>query len=300
MERIPPRPETGHRAASRAPLRFEDISQDGRIVLGALPTTLGVQVWREILARSPSGEVPRERRIVPVLARLVVDGMPGPFSVLGELDVEGTYRLARTIRGRLMFDMWVEIYSTLGRTYGTVEGQGQRAMAGRVLAEHVLTRPFAPPGERRVETLDFQGAPEVTEIRSDPAPVEQSAAVPDGATPLEPELRPEAASRTFGLLHTDSNKHVNSLTYLRIIEEASLRRFASLGRTAATLGRSVDISYRKPCFAGQTVRVVERAYEMPSGRLGVVAMVFDEAEAKGGEAFASARPHVCARMEFEA
>jgi acyl-CoA thioesterase FadM len=299
VETIPTRPASGHRATSRAPLRFEDISQDGRIVLGALPTTLGVQVWRDILARSPSGDVPRERRIVPVLARLVVDGEPGPFSVLGELDVEGMYRLARTDSGRLMFDMWVDIHSTLGRTYGTVEGQGHRALAGRVLAEHVLTRPFAPPGGRRVETLDFEGAPEVVETRADPVPPEQSAALPEGAMALEPEMRPEAAARTFGLLHTDSNKHVNSLTYLRIIEEASLRRFASLGRDAETLGRFVDISYRKPCFAGQTVRIVQRAYEAPAGRLGVIAMVFDEAEARGGEAFASARPHVCARMEFE-
>jgi hypothetical protein len=299
VERISPPPESEHRATSRAFLRFEDVSQDGRIVLGALPTTLGVQVWREILERTPTAPDPKERRIVPVLARLVVEGTPGPFSVLGELEVEGTYRLACTERGRLMFDMWVDIYSTLGRTYGTVEGSGMRALAGRVLAEHVLTRPFAPPGQRRVEILDFQGAPEVRDTRRDPEPVEHTSVLPEGATPLEPRMRPESASRTFGLLHTDSNKHVNSLTYLRIIEEAALRRFASLGRPADTLGRRVDISYRKPCFAGQTVRVVQQAYETSAGGLGAIAMVFDEADAGGGETYDSARPHVCARMEFE-
>lgn len=275
------------------------MSQDGRIVLGALPTTLGVQVWREILGRAPSAPDPKEQRIVPVLARLVVEGTPGPFSVLGELDVEGTYRIARTASGRLMFDMWVDIYSTLGRTYGTAEGDGIRALAGRVLAEHVLTRPFAPPGKRRVEALDFQGAPDVSDARGDPAPVEEASALPEGATPLEPVMRSESASRTFGLLHTDSNKHVNSLTYLRIIEEAALRRFASLGRRADTLGRRVDISYRKPCFAGQTVRIVDQAYETSSGGLGVVAMVFDDGEVRDGQGLAGARPHVCARMEFE-
>jgi acyl-CoA thioesterase FadM len=268
-------------------------------VLGALPTTLGVQVWREILERAPSVPDPKERRIVPVLARLVVEGTPGPFSVLGELEVEGTYRLARTESGRLMFDMWVDIYSTLGRTYGAVECGGMRALAGRVLAEHVLTRPFAPPGERRVELLDFQGAPEVRGTRGDPEPVEHTSVLPEGATPIEPHKRPESASRTFGLLHTDSNKHVNSLTYLRIIEEAALRRFASLGRPADTLGRRVDISYRKPCFAGQTVRVVQQAYETSGGRLGTIAMVFDEGDVRGGQASGIARPHVCARMEFE-
>jgi acyl-CoA thioesterase FadM len=268
-------------------------------VLAALPTTLGVQVWREILARAPTTPDPRERRIVPVLARLIVEGTPGPFSVLGELEVEGTYRLARTPRGRIMFDMWVDIFAPLGRTYGTVDGSGTRALAGRVLAEHVLTRPFAPPGQRRVEALDFQGAPDVSDTRPDPAPVDEACNLSGDATPLEPGMRAESASRTFGLLHTDSNKHVNSLTYLRIIEEAALRRFASLGRPADTLGRRVDISYRKPCFAGQTVRVADRAYELAGGGLGVVAMVFDEADARSGEAFTGAQPHVCARMEFE-
>jgi acyl-CoA thioesterase FadM len=240
-----------------------------------------------------------EQRIVPVLSRLIVKGMPGPFSVRGDLTVEGIFRLARTERGRLMFDMWADVRSSRGRTYGAVDGEGSPALAGQVFAEHVLTRPFAPPGARRVERLEFRGAPEVRDVRGDPVAADTIISIPPGATPIESQMTPEPTPRTFGLLHTDSNHHVNSLTYLRVVEEAALRRFASLGRPANVLGRFIDIAYRKPCFAGQNVRIVLRAYELP-GTLGVVAMVVDDAEeqiALGANGVP--RPHVCARMEFE-
>jgi hypothetical protein len=72
---------------------------------------------------------------------------------------------------------------------------------------------------------------------------------------------------------------VNSLADLRMFEEAALRRFASLGRSAAVLCRRMDIAYRKPCFAGKSMRVVEQAFEQ-DGKLGVVAVLVPE-EADG-------------------
>jgi acyl-CoA thioesterase FadM len=103
----------------------------------------------------------------------------------------------------------------------------------------------------------------------------------------------------FGLVHTDSNMHVNSLVYLRVFEEAALRRFATLGRGASLLGRTLDIAYRKPCFAGQTMRVVQQAFE-EQGRLGVAAVLVDEKEAVSDETLARAKPHAYVRMTFEA
>jgi hypothetical protein len=92
--------------------------------------------------------------------------------------------------------------------------------------------------------------------------------------------------------------HVNSLAYLRIFEEAGLRRFVELGRGSALLGRSIDITYRKPCFAGQVMRVVQHAFE-EDGKLGVAAVLVEDKDAKDPLALARARPHVFARMTFE-
>ena len=119
--------------------------------------------------------------------------------------------------------------------------------------------------------LDFDGAPGVTETRPSPLPFESVASLPDGATPLEAAPRVDPVPIVFGVFHTDSNMHVNSLAYLRVLEEAALRRFVELGRGSRVLGRSIDIAYRKPCFAGQTMRVVQQAFEL-TGRLGVCAV----------------------------
>ena len=95
--------------------------------------------------------------------------------------------------------------------------------------------------------------------------------------------------------------HVNSLAYLRVFEEAALRRFVELGRGSLVLGRRIDIAYRKPCFAGQTMRVVQQAFEL-EGKLGMCAALIDSADMPGGAdgaASLEARPHIFARMLFE-
>ncbi len=99
-------------------------------------------------------------------------------------------------------------------------------------------------------------------------------------------------------MHTDSNMHVNSLVYLRVFEEAALRRFSALGKGAVVLGRTLDIAYRKPCFAGQTMRVVQQAFEH-EGRLGIAAVLVEDGEAASPERLARAKPHAYVRITFE-
>ncbi len=281
------------------PLRFEDVTQDGRLVLEALPNAIGPTVFNGILRNDPGWRALFKNGIMPVLTRFLLEGTPGPFSAEGKADAEGTCRIARSDDGRFVLDVWVDLWAPIGRTYGRTPRQGERALAGRVAAEQVFTRPFAPEGERRVTTLDFDGAPEVTDTRPALPPPESIAILPEGAKPLEPARRADRTAVTFGLLHTDSNMHVNSLVYLRLFEEAALRRFVELGRGARWLGRAVDIAYRKPCFAGQAMRVVQQAFEL-DGRLGVTAMLVDEKDTVTGEALARARPHTYAQMLFDA
>jgi acyl-CoA thioesterase FadM len=280
------------------PLRFEDVTQDGRLVLEALPNAIGPTAFRGILMKDPGALAFFRNGMVPVLTRFLLEGTPGPFSAEGKVEAEGTCRIARSEDGRFVLDVWVDLWASIGRTYGRTPRQGERALAGRVAAEQVFTRPFAPPGERRVRSLDFEGAPENLETRPALPPAESIVALPVGAKPLEP-FRVDPTMTTFGLVHTDSNMHVNSLVYLRVFEEAALRRFVELGRGALWLGRAIDIAYRRPCFAGQSMRVVQRAFEL-DGRLGVAATLVEEEDTVTDEALARARPHTFAQMLFDA
>jgi acyl-CoA thioesterase FadM len=296
---IPPFPAHTPRAKAAVPLRFEDVTQDGRLVLEALPNAIGPTAFNAILRNDPGWRALFKNGIVPVLTRFLLEGTPGPFSAEGKADAEGTCRIARTDDGRFVLDVWVDLWAPIGRTHGRTPRQGERALAGRVAAEQVFTRPFAPPGERRVTKLEFDGAPEVTDTRPALPPSESIAILPEGAKPIEPSRRADRTAITFGLLHTDSNMHVNSLVYLRLFEEAALRRFVELGRGALWLGRAVDIAYRKPCFAGQAMRVVQQAFEL-DGRLGVTAMLVEEKDTVSDETLTRARPHTYAQMLFDA
>jgi hypothetical protein len=278
-------------------LRFEDITQDGRMVLEALPTALAPTVWRGLLARDGGAQACFARGIVPILTRFVLEGTPGPFSANATIDAEGTFGLAR-IAGpdgdpRIVLDMWAELHAPIGRTYGAADREGERALAARVYAEHVFTRPFAPPDQRRVRSLDFEGAPVVPAGTRAARRAEDIALLPEGVTPLEPEMHADAQPVVFGVVHTDSNQHVNSLAYVRMFEEAALRRLATLGRSTRVLGREMEIAYRRPCFAGEALRVVAWAYET-EGKPGVVAMLVSEPDAA-----ARAKPRAFARISFE-
>jgi hypothetical protein len=295
---IPPFPQDYPRAAATVHLRFEDVTQDGRLVLEALPNALGPTVWRGLLQHDPASAVLFANGVVPILSRFVLEGYAGPISAHAPIEALGTCRLARTDQGRFMLDMWADLHGKIGRTYGKTDRDGERVLAGRVLAEHVLTRPFAPPAERRVRSLDFPGAPPITATRAEPPAYEAIASVPEGATPLEPVKTADPVSIVFGMVHTDSNMHVNSLVYLRMFEEAGLRRLASLRKGTVLLGRTLDIAYRKPCFAGQVMRVVQQAFEQ-DGKLGVAAALVEEQEAASPERIAAARPHAYARLTFE-
>ena len=279
-------------------MRFEDVTQDGRLVLEALPAALGPVVWRGLLEKTGGLRACYENGIFPILSGLFLEGTAGPFSANGRLEGEGSYRLARTRDGRFTLEVWADLYAPIGRTHQPPSPDAARALAGRVLAEHIFTRPFAPAGERRVTSLDFEGAPVVTEERAAPPPFEAVAALPQGATPLEAAPRADPLPIVFGVFHTDGNMHVNSLAYLRVLEEAALRRFVELGRGSLVLGRRVDIAYRKPCFAGQTMRVVQQAFEA-DGKLGMSAVLFDASAIVDGAARADARPHIFARTMFE-
>jgi hypothetical protein len=154
----------------------------------------------------------------------------------------------------------------------------------------VFTRPFADPNDRRVVALD--GVSGVAPVPGPASTWRIPARVidpPDGAKRLDHELRP-AGIVVFGLTHTDSNQHVNSLVYPQLFEQLALTRLRELGRPAQLLATDVEIAYRKPCFAGDAMQVTIQAFEHEQRLSAVGAFV-----AIGGD---DRRPHCYVRMRF--
>jgi hypothetical protein len=256
----------GERTEGQLHLRYEDVAQDGRVMIQMLPVSLGV-IWRRIT-------IPRETRramqaggILPILTRYEMQAGEDPFAFENPLDVRGGYSLAHSADAegnveRLFLDMDSTLTGVKGRTNLPAPADaGSPAFAGRLRVEHIFTRPFAPPGERKVLSFESGGEHFVPPTKRDWRP-------PFATLDPWPDLRAidsdyvvDPVPLTLGVMHTDSNQHVNSLVYPRLFEEAALRRFALLGRPTQVLARSIDIAYRRPSFAGDTLRIFVRAFE---------------------------------------
>jgi hypothetical protein len=298
----PPEVPAEQRASAPLPFRYEDIAQDGRVMLGALSPALGAVIWTKVLAHHPASRELHRAGIVPILTRLVAEGFPGPFSVNSVATVTGSFQAAHAVIDgavdKIIFNMSAQMAAPHARTFGPrPRADAPLAVAGRVFAEHVLTRLFAPAAERKVTRLDLPSMPavppDVVAWRKPSAILD----LPEGAEPIEADFSVDPQPIVFGLAHTDSNQHVNSLIYPRMFEEASVRRFAALGLSPLVLARFLEVGYRKPSFAGERLRIVLRAFTLGS-RLGAVGAFVTEDEAT--LAPTQAKPRCCLKMLFEA
>lgn len=302
---VPPEPQVpdAQRGAGPLPLRYEDVVQDGRLKLEPVTHAIGAAIWKRTLAEHPLALQLAESGVLPILSRLQVEAGGGPISARDPVHARGTFELLHTVddkdRVRLRVDMWAELQGVRGVTHGPPpEGAGEPMPLGRVIAEHVLTRPFAAPEERAVEDIPG-GLPEGMTMRDAPWRVPRSAMeLPRGAKAIDDAFALDPVPIVLGLGHTDSNQHVNSLVYPRLLEEAALRRFYSLGLPTGMLARYVDLGFRKPCFAGDRMRIMLRAYRAPNGEIGVLGAFITSGEAISAGATPTERAHVFARMQF--
>ena len=262
-------------------------------------------MWREVLMHHEARAQLFGAGVAPILTRYVLENGDGPFAVDGPFEAEGSFDLAHGLGpsgeiDRIYLNMWVDVFAPIDRTnMPKPANAGERAVAGRMFAEHVFTRLFAPPDQRKVTSLALPGLPSVPPVRYDAPAPKRLLELPDGATWLDDALVVDDAPIVFGLRHTDSNQHVDSLVYMVLFEEACVRRFAKLGRGTRWLGRELSIAYRKPCFAGQTMRVVLRTFSI-GDRIGAVGGFVTEDEASTPEALARAVPHAFVRMTLGA
>lgn len=285
-------------------MRYEDVAQDGRVLVEALATSVNETLWRVALRGHPLDAGAFQKGTLAILSRFVVEGGEGPFSVDGPFEAECKFALARgeNARGeveRIYMNAWVDTYAPIGRTnFPAPAGGGTRAVVGRSFVEHVFTRPFAPRDERKVTRLDIPGVAPIPVHRHESVSNESIVAVPAGATDIDADLVVDPRTVAFGLRHTDSNQHVNSLVYPQLFEEACLRRFRAHGLPTEVLARQLEIAYRKPCFAGQEVAMALRAFRVGDA-VSVVGGFYDATDlARDG--LTATKPHAYVRMGFAA
>jgi hypothetical protein len=246
--------------------RYEDCTQDGRLVTTAIPPALAT-LWNTREASDPGALQARATGLVSLLTRLTVTSFDQPVRVTRPFEAAVGFQMAhdRDAAGevsRLFLNVWA---SVRGREHVPAAARvpGRRSelvLAGQAFAEHTYTRPFAPPDQRRVVSLaDIPGCPAVPEVRyHQPAPA-MAAEAPDGATWLD-ELAPDPVDTMFTLDQTDANQHVNSLVYVRVFLAAVQRRLAAAGHSGRLRSKAFDIAYRKPSFAGDRVRAHIRMF----------------------------------------
>lgn len=246
--------------------RYEDCTQDGRLVTLAIPPALST-LWQTTIARHPGAHNASAAGVISLLTRLTVTSLDQPIRVRRPVSATVGFELAhdRDAAGavsRLFYNVWADVRGIPGRGgSGAPPPVGRDpVLAGRAFAEHTFTRPFAPPDQRRVTSFaGIEGYAELPAARY-PQPAPSSAAdAPAGATWLD-ELAADPVETRFTLDQTDANQHVNSLVYVRCFLDAVQRRLAAGSHPANVRSKAFDIAYRKPCFVGDRVRAHIRMF----------------------------------------
>lgn len=258
-------------------LRYEDITQDGHLRTVAMPHAMGKAFW-QTAAREFLGEV-REQGIHPILTNLRCETGEAPIGLLGGVSITAHYDLAHVAaRGgveRIVLRVWAVIRAPRGVIHGPPpEGAGEVIEVGRAYGEHVFTRLFAPPGERRVIALTAAGLPRVPPTRIDRVGLEDVLALPEGGA-WTSDWQRDPAPIALGVDDTDANQHVNSLVYPALFRRAALRALSAVvphGRSNLRVC-SDELLFRKPCFAGESLAIETRVFERGSAPGAVLRLI---------------------------
>jgi hypothetical protein len=257
-------------------MRFEDVAQDGSLKVGGMPHAIGLVSLGKLWLHTALSDQTRSLGIVPILTRLAMETLSGPISVRKPVLADGSYQLAHTRDAnrevsRILLNAYADLHAPIGRTHAPQPANaGTETFVGRAFAEHVFTKPWSPPGERKVVALPTADGPLVPGPTLRFRDARDVLSLDDGTKWLDAELRLDTTPITFGLTHTDSNQHVNSLVYPALFEDAALRRLIDLEySTRSLLVDFIDIAFRKPSFAGQRMFIWLRTFER-KGKLGAV------------------------------
>lgn len=250
-------------STSQGHIRYEDCAQDGRMMPLALPPQMSA-LWQTVITNHKGSRNSISQGVIPILTRLTLHSENQPIRIDRPVEARSGFQLAHAKDGeqvaRLFMNVWCEVRGMAGRV-GPRQVDSEYARAGTLFAEHTFTRLFAPPDQRKVTSLPFEGYPAVPpDEYNAPAPKSAQEA-PEGAAWID-ELAPDVVDVAFTLDQTDANQHVNSLVYVRTFLDAVQRRLAAGGHPLKLRSHAVDIAYRKPCFAGDRVRAHLRLFRL--------------------------------------
>src|ERR1700722_14897353 len=77
-------------ATGHYPLRFEDLSQDGRVHFEPLVASIDAAIWRPMLAKVPTIRAFHAAGVRPIFTRLFLEVGPGQLQLGTTLTAEGT------------------------------------------------------------------------------------------------------------------------------------------------------------------------------------------------------------------
>jgi hypothetical protein len=266
MFAFPAEPDEDTSIAGRetSPVRYEDVSQDGRLRVEGIWWPTGRLLWNQGALGGRLFRLGREHGIRSVLTRVILEATEKQLEPRVPVEHTLRYRFEAAEGGgarRIFFNTWLATTAPVpDATGGLGVNAGAPDLVARAYGQRIFARLDRPPGERGITELpgpDFDPVPSHPGEWVEP---ESLLCVPDGAEPLEPSPRLDSARVVFGLSHTDSNQHVNFLSYPRFFEQAALGRLLDLGLGAVVMARRVELGYRRPCFAGDTHRVVLQAF----------------------------------------
>lgn len=257
---------SAERARASIHLRYEDLTQGGQLKITSLLEVTGRTGFAHLWVHHPLIAT-MNQGILPILTRLVMQTEAEPTLLGAVLEADGGMELSREQSAggevqALFVNMFADLYGPRGRSFGPQpEGAGERVRLGRVFAEHTFTKPFAPAGQRKVLAFEVPGQPALPEATHTRKSITALLAPEPGDAWLDGDFQPDAAPWVFGMVHTDHNQHVNSLVYASLFEDSALRRLSEHGLDTRLQAASIELVYRKPCFAGERVLCHLRAFE---------------------------------------
>jgi hypothetical protein len=292
MSELPHMPEVPapQRIHDTVGLALEDLSEQRLVKLGGLARALEQVCWYRLLSGQPVSRLARNAALHASLSRLAFEGRGVPVQPETRLAAVGTFQYGHTLAAdgrvdRRLLRLHTEL--RLPEPPPGADGSDPDALVvGRIHTEHLLTA--ATPNGETPAGLDEFAFPDDGGTRFEWTAPSHVHAPPPNARRLDREGR---VGRTivFGPMHTDPRGRVRSLAFPRIFEEVALERFAALGQRVDVLAREVQLTYRKPCVAGQRVDVMLQAFERDGAPYAVGAFVPHGLDR---------RPHCYVRMGF--
>lgn len=261
-------------------IRYDDLTQHAHVKLVTLQLGLGKLCFENLWAKHPLFET-RKQGVAPILSRLVLETEPVAVSFGAPLEARGGIEIAHERHAgevsALFMNGSAEIWALPSRRNPAVDPKARQSVRiGRAFGEHILTKPFGPPSERKVLRFDVAGQPEIPSAEHTRMRIHDNVALPEGATALDSGFLPDERPWVFGLMHTDINQHVNSLVYARMFEEAAVRRALRHGKQRGLYASKLSLCYRKPCFQGESVHCMLQSYTLGEGVYGAVGYIGPE------------------------